>query len=104
MRKLAIILAIAASLVLMIGVVSLSPAVAASTLVGASIVPIHMNGGHGSHMGSSKHMGFNHNWQYRNYGRWGYPGYLDSGTYQDGNKTCVWNGYQYNCYLFPDGS
>ncbi len=24
------------------------------------------------------------------------------GCYQEGNKTCIWNGYNYRCYVSPD--
>ena len=64
---------------------------------GVSVVPVHGHGGWGGHGG----------WYGRGfYGGWG-PGYnvnppVDNGTYQNGNKTCVWNGYKYQCYVDRD--
>jgi len=39
------------------------------------------------------------------YGASGYGGYYagcGEGCYQEGSKTCVWNGYNYRCYLTSD--
>lgn len=32
----------------------------------------------------------------------GYYAGCGEGCYQEGNKTCVWNGYNYRCYVTPD--
>ncbi|MCL5125583.1 MAG: hypothetical protein M1511_14015 [Deltaproteobacteria bacterium] len=63
--------------------------------LGVSVLPVFHGGGHGFHGGYYGHgPGF--------YGGWGFPGYYtapyDSGTYQNGNQTCVWNGYNWRCY------
>jgi hypothetical protein len=67
--------------------------------LGGSVLPVFHGGGHGG--GYGFHGGFyGHGRGF--YGGWGSPGYYvapyDSGTYQNGNQTCVWNGYNWRCY------
>ena len=76
------------------GQVSLLSTLAVS---GVSVVPVHgVGGGHGGGHGGWYGRGY--------YGGWGSSDYYlnspsDTGTYQNGNKTCVWNGYKWKCYL-----
>jgi hypothetical protein len=67
----------------------------------------------GGGMGRSFHGGRAHG--FRHFGRIGsflgayYPYFGDNyyvgcgeGCYEEGNKTCVWNGYKYRCYITSD--
>lgn len=66
---------------------------------GVSIIPVKSGSGGGGGMGGGGGSGHHHRgFQYdRGFG-YGYPLYDNYGTYQDGTKTCVWNGYAWNCY------
>jgi hypothetical protein len=69
----------------------------------ASVPFLLVKGGHGHGMhGGHFRGGFL--WGYPGYGLYGsYPGYGYSGSYLDTpTRTCVWNGYEYSCYNFPN--
>ncbi|MGO9566859.1 MAG: hypothetical protein ACLP5H_04890 [Desulfomonilaceae bacterium] len=90
-----------------VAVTSAGPTV--DTVVGAeSAVPVQLirrgGGGHAFRgAGFARHRGFRpflYGGIYGGYG--GYYAGCGEGCYQDGPKTCVWNGYNYRCYLTGD--
>jgi hypothetical protein len=96
-----------------VAVTSSGPAV--DSVVGAqSTVPVQLikrGGGHAFRAGGFRGHGFGRSHRFRpflyggTYGASLYGGYYagcGEGCYQEGNKTCVWNGYNYRCYVTPD--
>jgi hypothetical protein len=94
-------------------ITSAGPAV--DSVVGAeSTVPVQLikrGGGHGIRAGGFRGHGFARGLRFRPflfsgiYGGSLYGGYYagcGEGCYQEGNKTCVWNGYNYRCYVTGD--
>jgi len=86
----------------------LAPYLAAGTAAvlaigdGASVPALTVKGGKGhGHFRGGFFWGGYPGWGRGWYG--GYPsGYGYSGSYLDTpNQSCVWNGYQYRCYVFP---
>ncbi len=96
-----------------VAVTSAGPAV--DSVVGAeSTVPVQLvkrgGGGHAFRSGM-RSSGFARSHRFRPflfsgiYGASLYGGYYagcGEGCYQEGNKTCVWNGYNYRCYVTGD--
>jgi hypothetical protein len=95
-----------------VAVTSTGPAV--DSVVGMeSTVPVQLvrRGGHILRASSFRGSGFVRRNRFRPflfsgfYGAGLYGGYYagcGEGCYQEGNKTCVWNGYNYRCYVTPD--
>jgi len=95
-------------------VTSARPAV--DSVVGAeSTVPIQLirrgGGGQAFRAGGFRGHGFARSHRFRPflfggiYGASLYGGYwagCGEGCYQEGNKTCVWNGFEYRCYVTGD--
>ena len=81
-----------------------NPAAAVDSVIGSpSSVPVQLvrGGGHGGH-GRVFHGGFRRGFVgggiYLPYAYGGDYGGCGEGCYQEGDKTCVWNGYNYRCY------
>ena len=96
-----------------VAVTSDGPAV--DSVVGTeSTVPVQLirrGGGHAFRSGGFRGSGFARIHRFRPflyggfYGAGLYGGYYagcGEGCYQEGDKTCVWNGYNYRCYVTPD--
>ena len=86
-----------------------------SVIVAESPVSVQLvrrgGGGHAFRSGGFRGSGFARHHRFRpflfggTYGGYGYSDYYagcGEGCYQEGNKTCVWNGYKYRCYISPD--
>jgi hypothetical protein len=80
---------------------------AVDTVVGTSApLPVQLvrrsHGGGGHHHGGHHHRGGHHRGPYFFGGIYGpyYGGSYNDGEgyYQEGDETCVWNGYEYRCY------